>query len=199
MVVLPFRGLREIGRWSGEFGKIRPVDLLQGGVTEFIDRGVDHDMTGRQSNDAIGETTCQLDLMQADDRRDIVFAADAVDQFKNSSCRGGIETRHRFVGKNCMRMLRERPRDADALLLAAGQLVRPAQRSIQQLHPVERFESQPTLGVPRRQQRLPGGVERQSADQNVLQRREPADQMMLLKDHGGALAVTPQRRSAGEN
>ncbi len=68
--------------------------------------------------------------MQADDCRDFVFAADAVDQFKNSSCRGGIETRHRFVGENCMRMLRERARDADALLFAAGQFVRPAQRPI---------------------------------------------------------------------
>ncbi len=98
---------------------------MQGGVIEFIYWGVDHDMTGRQSNDAIGETTCQLDLMQADDRGDIVFAANAVDQFENANCRGGIETRHRFVGKNCVRMLCECPRDAYALLLAAGQLVRP--------------------------------------------------------------------------
>ena len=58
-----------------------------------------------------------------------------------------------------MRMLRERARDADALLFAAGQFVRPAQRPIQQLHPVERFDSQPTLGARRRQQRLPGWVQ----------------------------------------
>lgn len=156
-------------------------------------------MTGRQSDHAIGEMACQLDLMQADDRGDVVFPADTVDQFKNANCRGRIETRDRFVGKNCMRMLCESSRDADSLLLAAGELVRPAQRPIQQLHSVERFEGLPTLGTRRWQQRLPGRIERQSADQHVLQRREPADQMVLLKDHGRALAVTPQRCSAGEN
>lgn len=191
--------MREIGGRSRKFGETRPIDSLQGGVAELIYRGVDHDMTGRQSNDAIGEMARQIDLMQTDDRSDVVFPADPADEFKNSNCDSWIETCYRFVGKNCVRMLRESPRDAHSLLLAAGELVRSAERAIQQLHAVERCERLPTLGAGRWQQRSPRRIESQAADQNVLQRREPADQVMLLKDHGRALAVTPQRRSAGEN
>jgi hypothetical protein len=38
-----------------------------------------------------------------------------------------------------------------------------------------------------------------AADQNILQRREATDQMMLLEDHSRSSTMVPQRAAALEN
>jgi hypothetical protein len=90
-------------------------------------------------------------------------------------------------------------RDSDALLLAAGQLVGAAERPVQQFNPIENLERQAALGSTWRQQRPQRRVEPKPAEQDVLQRRMPADQMVLLEDHGRLPAVTAQRCSARED
>lgn len=84
--------------------------------------------------------------MQADDRGDVIFPADTMNEFKDAHRCGRIEARHGFIGENGLRVLNQRPRDADTLLLTARELIDPAQCPIQQLHAIERFERLPTLG-----------------------------------------------------
>jgi hypothetical protein len=55
------------------------------------------------------------------------------------------------------------------------------------------------LGSTWRQQRPQRRVEPKPAEQDVLQRRMPADQMVLLEDHGRLPAVTAQRPCADED
>jgi hypothetical protein len=137
--------------------------------------------------------------VQADDGGDAVLPADPVDQFKDSnrSCR--VEACNRFVGENGVGSLDQRPRDADALLLAAGKLVGAAERPVPQFNPIKNLERQAALGSTWRQQRPQRRVEPKPAEQDVLQRRMPADQMVLLEDHGRLPAVTAQRPCADED
>ena len=130
---------------------------------------------------------------------DAVFAAHPIDQFKDPQGRCRIEARNRFVGKDRPRALDERPRHANALLLSAGQLIGAAERAIQQPDTLQHIEAKAPLGAIGWKHRPQGRAECEPAKQDVLQRRLASDQMVLLEDHRGALAMTAQRRAAREN
>jgi hypothetical protein len=81
--LLGWDGGFECGR---EFGRRGRVDFLQLRGTEFVCRRIEHDAAAGQSDNAVGEAAAEFDLMQADDRGDPVFAADAVNQFEDPGC-----------------------------------------------------------------------------------------------------------------
>ncbi len=122
-----------------------------------------------------------------------------MDQFKDSTRGCRIEACDGLVGENGVWSLDQRARDSDALLLAAGQLVGAAERPVQQFNPIENLERQAALGSTGGKQRAQRGVESKPAEQHVLQRRVPGDQVMLLEYHGRLPAVTAQRCSARED
>ena len=84
----------------------------------------------------------EIDLMQADDGGDAVASADAVQQRQHAVGGRRIEAGDRLVGQDQRRLLRHRARDADALLLAARQLVGAPQRAVEQADALERFQRQ---------------------------------------------------------
>ena len=65
---------------------------------------------------------------------------DVHQQAGDGGLNGNVQRRNRFVGDDHFRIAGERPRDADPLLLAAGQLARPALGEIaRQLDDVEQL------------------------------------------------------------
>ena len=83
-------------------------------------RAFENDTATRQADHAIGKPSSQIHLVEADDRGDAVFAANAVKVRKHFHARRRIETRHRLIGQNNLRPLCHGPGDADTLLLTAG-------------------------------------------------------------------------------
>ncbi len=81
------------------------------------------------------------------------------------------------------------PGDADTLLLPAGEFIRPIKRALEQTNPFERLQGDEAIRPRQRKHGPQGAVRADAAEQNVLERREAADQMMLLEDHSGASAV----------
>jgi hypothetical protein len=80
------------------------------------------------ADDAIGKGPREFQMMQGHDGGDAILLADRAQEAEHRLGGRGIETRDRFVSKNHGRLLRERARNADALLLSAGKLVDSAQR-----------------------------------------------------------------------
>ena len=70
-----------------------------------------------QADHAIGVATHVVDLMEAHDHRDAVAPVDRTEQVEDLGGRHRIEARDGLVGQDQVRLLRERPRDADTLLL----------------------------------------------------------------------------------
>src|SRR5207253_7951665 len=99
-------------------------------------------------------------------------------------CRGlRVEARHRLVGQDDLGVLRERARDGDALLLAAGQLVRARAGPVEEADRVQASKRQLAIGTGEgAQAHAPRRHLGQAADLHVLQRGQPADQVELLED-----------------
>ena len=90
-------------------------------------------------------------------------------------------------------MLRKRAGDRDALLLTAGELVRAGPGAVDEADGVQAAERQ--LAVRAREaarDHAPGGHVGQAADQHVLERGQPADQIELLEDQRELAAREPE-------
>ena len=111
-----------------------------------------------QSDHAIGEPAGQLDLMEADDCCNAIFPANAMKICKHFLARCRIEAGDRFVGENDLRLLRHGPGNTDALLLAAGELIRAIKGAIEQADPFERLQSEQPIGPRQRKYRSQGAV-----------------------------------------
>ena len=98
------------------------------------------------ADDPVGIAAGKFELMQADDRGDAVGLADIAQESENAVGGGRIKTCDRLVGQDQGRVLHQCAGDADALLLAAGELVGAAQRIFEQADAVDGIERQPLLG-----------------------------------------------------
>ena len=74
------------------------------------------------------------------DDGDAVFLVDAAQRVHHDGRVAQIERRDRLVGEQDLRLLHERARDRDALLLAAGQFVGPMQRVRHHVEPLQRAD-----------------------------------------------------------
>ena len=63
-----------------------------------------------------------------------------VEQIDNNLLIGFIQIAGRFIGKNDLRVIDERPRYADALLFTAGKLTWQVIRAVGKSHTVQGFE-----------------------------------------------------------
>ena len=105
-----------------------------------------------------------------------------------------IERGDRLIGQQDARLLHQRPRDRDALLLAARQRVGPVQRHFGDSQPIQRADRQRAFGAREQlQQRAGRGTPVQPAGQHVGQHVQPRHQIELLEDHRGAGAPAVQR------
>ena len=73
--------------------------------------------------DAVGEAARQFDVVNVDDHRNVALAGAARDQFHDLDRGLRIERGGRLVGEHQVGLLHQSAGDADALALAAGELV----------------------------------------------------------------------------
>ena len=100
-----------------------------------------------------------------------------------------IERGGGLVGEHEVRLLHQRARDADALALAAGELVGALRGEVAEPDRVEQAER--AIDVRRRKLAQPGAPYRHIAEpaaQHVLDHREPLDQIVFLEHHADAPA-----------
>ena len=147
----------------------------------------------------LGIALREFELVQAHDGGDAVRLADRVQQTKNAIGSCGIETRNGLVGKQERWLLNERTRDADALLLAAGQLVGATQGIIHQPGTLDRVECKTFLRRRQREQRAQSGMITQASGQHVAEHRCTADQLVLLEHHTCAAAMHSHRAASTQD
>ena len=102
-----------------------------------------------------------------------------------------VEVGRGLVRKQQRRVERQRARDRDALLLAAGQLAGPVQAA-----PAEAHLGQQLLGAPARPAR--GHAGRPQRYLHVLRRGQARHQVERLEDHPDAVAAVLGQRPAAE-
>ena len=95
--------------------------------------------------------------------------------------------------------MNERTCDADALLLAAGQLVGATQGIIHQPGTLDRVERKTFLRRWQREQRAQSGMITQASRQHVAQHCRTADQLVLLEHHAGAAAMHSHRAASTQD
>jgi hypothetical protein len=142
--------------------------LVQNRLAQLRCAAFEDDPATGQADHPIGELASQLHLVQADDRSNAVFAANAVKVRQHFLARRRIETCHRLVGENNLRPLRHRPGDADTLLLPPGKFVHPIKRALKQANAFERLQRNSLIQPRQRKYRSQRTVRADAAEQNVL-------------------------------
>ncbi|OGK93454.1 MAG: hypothetical protein A2W08_06400 [Candidatus Rokubacteria bacterium RBG_16_73_20] len=135
--------------------------------------------------------------MHVDERRELPLAAQLADEPHDLARRLGVEARGRLVHEQDPRVLQQRPRDADALALAARERVGALVATLRQLDAVQQPER--LLDVRGREATEPAPPEAdiaQAAGEHVLHHAEPLDERELLEDHAHPAAGAPERSRA---
>ena len=121
--------------------------------------------------------------------RDVALAGALRDQLHDLDRGFRIERGGRLVGEHQIGLLHQRARDADALALAAGELVGALGGEVAEPDGVEQLEGAVDIGG--RKLAQPGAPHRHIAEpaaQHVLDHREPLDQIVFLEHHADAPA-----------
>jgi hypothetical protein len=84
-------------------------------------------------------------------------------------------------------------------LLPPGEFIDPIERPLEQANAFERLQRNSSIRPGQRKYGPQRTMRTDAAEQNILQRRKTADQMMLLKNHSRAPAVFLQRTAIPEN
>ena len=92
-------------------------------ILQRLRRTIEHDLALRHADDAVGEAAGQIHIVDVDDHGNVALAGAARDQLHDLDRGLRIERRGGLVGKHEVRLLHQRARNADALALAAGELV----------------------------------------------------------------------------
>jgi hypothetical protein len=156
------------------------------------DRLID-DAAVAQEDDAVGPRG-QLRLVRHHDAGDAPLRR-RPQQAHHGLSLNGIQGARRLVREQQPAPADDRARDRDALTLAAGQRVRALSCPVGQPH-APKAAHRPLVVLPGKtaQERREHLAIRESGRQNVLEGREPADQVELLEDHRDALTDLAQRR-----
>ena len=122
-------------------------------------------------------------LVVGDDHDGRAFAlANCFERLQHNRARLGIEVAGRLVGEQQRRIVGERPRNGDALLLSAGKLGRAVLHAVAQAEQVEQFFRAPL--------RVAHGFACElHRQQDVFQRRQRRDQVEELEDEADLLVA----------
>src|SRR5206468_2560758 len=118
------------GRWLVTAGadldldRVLAVDLLELPLVDLIRLSVERDLAALQRDDARPIPPRERKEVQRADDRDAVLLVDLLQVLHDGVARRRVETGDRLVREHEIRSLHERSRDADPLLLPAGQGVR---------------------------------------------------------------------------
>src|SRR5581483_4484979 len=94
------------------------VDSLIDVAVQFTRRAVEDQPPLFEADHAVCVLAGEVELVQVDDRGDPLLAVDPAQVVQHGDRGFGIERGHGLVGQHQSRLLRQRPRDRDALLLA---------------------------------------------------------------------------------
>ena len=156
-------------------------------------RAVEHDAARGHADQAVAIAPRQIERMQIADHGDAEMLVDAQQRIHHDPGVARVERGDRLVGEDDVRLLHQRARDRDALLLAAGELVGALGGERGHIELFERRHRQRLVLLgPGLSQRAPGRDFGEPAHQDVGQHVEPSDQIELLKDHRRARAPLPQ-------
>ncbi len=109
----------------------------------------------------------------------------------------GIQRRDRLIGKDDVGLLNQRPRNRNALLLPAGELVGTLRGQLSHVELLKgRHRQRLVLFGPKLCQRAPGRDVREPSHQNVGQHIKAANQIELLENHRRPCAPLPQTLAA---
>ena len=159
------------------------MSLEHGGVG-LAAGAVEHDRTGAQADDAVGVRRGQVEEVQVDDRRDPQLAVDPLQVAHHHVARRRVERCNRFVGEDDLRLLGERPGDADALALPTREVGRPNVGLLDDLDALQRLHGDlDVVGGIQAEQRAPRRDPVQPAHQHVVQHRRAVDEVERLEDH----------------
>ncbi len=128
--------------------------------------------------------------MQAANNRDAAQLRNLAQQPKDGRTRIRIEARNRLVSDNQSRLLRQRARDRDALLLAPRQHIRAPPCILGETNPLQAVSGEPVIGgTEPPQPAAPGRNMTKPTGENVIERGQPADQVELLEHHADLPAL----------
>ena len=134
-------------------------------------------------------TTTRGCLVEADHSADALVLADVVEQAQHAPGRARVEAGHGLVGEDEIRLLRQRPGDTDTLLHAAAEGLHAIERAVEQAHAIQTLKRDEVIGPREREDRPEASVIGEASGQDVPQRGQPSDELVLLEDHRGSPAV----------
>ena len=147
------------------------------------DRPVFNDETLVEHGHLIADRADNIHLVRDENDRQAEAAVDVAQQAEDGLRRLRIERRRRFVAEQQLRMIGERPRDTDALLLSAGEL---RGVFVAMLGQFDEFEQ---LADPRVHFGVGVFASQLEREANVVANRLGADQVEVLENHPRLAAV----------
>ena len=137
--------------------------------------------------DPVGERQCLFLIVRDKDRRDADLALQRLQFFPHPHAQPRVEVAERFVQEQDLRLQDQRPRHGDALLLAAGQLVRPFACCMRE---TDQFERLAYLPVDRRGGQTP----QPQTEGDVVRHGHMRPEIEPLKHHRRGAPLRRQRQ-----
>ena len=173
------------------------VDFRQHLGGEAGRRAVINDLAKLQADDPLGEHLRQHDVVDVDDGRELALRAQFLDQPHDLTRRLRIERGRRLVHQKQIRVLDQRPADADPLSLAARQLVGALVGHVIEADARQQPEGLVDVGLRKFSHKtLPEADITQPSAEHVLHHGETLDQRVFLEDHAHAPARAAQFAAA---
>ena len=120
-----------------QFAAFAGVQLVEQGAADLVGRQVESDAPTLDADDAGEIAECQVDGVQAGNQRRAARLGFVDQQADGVQGQRRVEGGYRFVGQDQVGLLVEHAGDADALQLAAGELVATGEQLVGQVDTVE--------------------------------------------------------------
>src|SRR5690625_499299 len=174
------------------------VDVLEDLVAGRVGGAVEDYRAVAHADDAVGVLAGHVDEVEVHQGGDAVLTGDALQVAHDRVGGGRVEAGHGLVGEHHRRFLCQRPRDADALLLAAGECVCTHVRLLWDANAAQAVVSErDILARKGAQHAAPLGKVTQPAGQHVADDAGALYQVEGLEDHADIGPDVPQLASAG--
>ena len=179
---------------EGLLEPIGAVDLARHFGRQVLGRAVEDDSAGGHADDPLAIGAGSIERVQVGDDGDALLVVDGLQRVHDDLGVARVERGDRFVGEDDAGLLHQRPRDGDALLLSAGQRLRPLRRGLRDVEALEGAERLELLllgeDLEQAEQRR-AAVE--PAEHDVGDDVEARHEVELLEDHGAVALPVAQR------
>ncbi len=163
------------------------IKLLETSVGDRCGRCIEDYPTVAKPDDAIGEASSEIRLMQAHDESGLMMGLHFDDQLQHVFSQGGIDTRDRLVCETDGWLLGQGAGDGNALLFASAEGVRSLVSLLVHANIADgRPGDRAILGREDSQQRSPSTCQAESPAQHIAGDAQTRDQVELLIDHADA-------------